>query len=67
MLDKLKIKKIEKAFFGGDPEKAYAMVSSMGEWDDFLAAFPERAEEMYNIMNKSDLTNYNKIPFVFDD
>ncbi len=65
MLNDNQLKAIEKTFFGGNPEKAYTMVSNMREWDQFLASVLDKVDEAYLIMQKSNLENYNKIPFVF--
>lgn len=62
MLKEHVVKEMAKSFFGGNPEKAYSLISNMSEWDQFINSIKsdENQIKAYNIMAKSDLTLWHK-------
>ena len=45
-------------FFGGKPEKAYGMIRSLAEWEQFRNSVTDAhtSKRVYDIMRRSDLT-----------
>ncbi|EEU03777.1 hypothetical protein GCWU000322_00077 [Eubacterium saphenum ATCC 49989] len=62
MLSKATVQKMTDYFFGGEPEKAYELVSSMAEWGQFEASTSDLCEGhlAYDIMCRSDLSVWQK-------
>ena len=62
MLSKETVQKMTDYFFGGEPEKAYELVSSMAEWGQFEASTSDLCDEQlaYDIMCRSDLSVWRK-------
>ena len=59
MLSKETVQKMADYFFGGEPEKAYEMVSSMAEWEQFVNSVTigsHISRQAYDIMCRSDLS-----------
>lgn len=63
MLSKEEVQKMADLFFGGEPEEAYKMVSSMAEWEQFVNSVTTNSRISrlaYDIMCRSDLSVWRK-------
>ena len=63
MLSKEEVQKMANFFFGGEPEEAYKMVSSMAEWEQFVNSVTTNSRISrlaYDIMCRSDLSVWRK-------
>lgn len=58
MLSKETVQKMADYFFGGEPEKAYGMIRSLAEWEQFRNSVTDAhtSKRVYDIMRRSDLT-----------